>query len=339
MSHPKNQGAILILVLWALGFLSVLALQLGMNIRQKITLWQRLEERRQLHYIAEAGIQKAIALLRYNGQANKNYTAVSKVILSDNEGEFAHIDMRQGYAEVSSSNVQGWDAAATKRFGVVDEESKLNINKATPAELKILLRYAFSMDSPTADDLAKSIIDWRDHGHSELSGFYGSTYYESLRHPYTLKNADYEILDELLLVQGISKRFYQELIKYLTIYGEGAVNINTASAPVLLAVGFSEELTKKILAVRRGSDGLEGTLDDYIFFKSYDFGLELGQLVKLTQQDLDQIDQANFAGRINTVSRFYSIQSTGYLLNKRQKKVIQCVFNVKDDRMEYYREE
>ena len=46
MNRLNRHGAILILVLWAIGFLSVLALQMGMNIRQKMTLVQRLEERR-----------------------------------------------------------------------------------------------------------------------------------------------------------------------------------------------------------------------------------------------------------------------------------------------------
>lgn len=338
MNRPNKRGAILILVLWALGFLSILALQLGMNLRQKIALWQRLEERRQLHYITDAGIQKAMAYLRYNVKNNQDYTAVNKVILSDNENEFAHIDMGKGFAQVSYSDIQEWETTEAKKFGVVDEESKLNINEAKPSDLKTLLIHAFAMGEETADELAKAIIDWRDHGHSELSGFYGSAYYENLKNPYTLKNADYEILDELLLIQGITKSRYQELLKYITIYGEGKVNINTAPAPVLLASGFSEELTKKILAARRGYDGREGTPDDYIFLKIYDFASELGQLVDLKKEDIEQIDQVNFAGRINTVSQFYFIQSTGYLLNKPQKKVIQCVFNVKDDKMEYYRE-
>ena len=103
--------------------------------------------------------------------------------------------------------------------------------------------------------------------------------------------------------------------------------------------GYDLELTKKILAARRGLDGQDGTMDDYIFQQIYDFGSELGAFVDLTREDLDQIDQINFAGKIGTTSQFYSIKSTGYLLNKPQKKVISCVFNVKDDKMEYYREE
>ena len=339
MNRLNRHGAILILVLWAIGFLSVLALQMGMNIRQKMTLVQRLEERRQLHYIANAGIQKAIVLLRQNVKVNENATAGGKVALGDHKQHFAHIPVGKGFAEVSYTGFDERSSEDIKKFGVVDEESKLNVNKAKPTELKILLQYAFAMGDEAADQLAKSIVDWRDHGDSELSGFYSGAYYGNLKDPYTIKNADYEVLDELLLVYGISKNRYQELLKYFTIYGSGRVDVNTASAPVLLAVGFSEELTKKILAARRGLDGQDGTMDDYIFQQIYDFGSELGAFVDLTREDLDQIDQINFAGKIGTTSQFYSIKSTGYLLNKPQKKVISCVFNVKDDKMEYYREE
>ncbi len=53
---------------------------------------------------------------------------------------------------------------------------------------------------------------------------------------------------------------------YLTVWGEGKININTASEEVLLAVpGLYTKEVGKILSFRRGADGVPGTKDDGVF--------------------------------------------------------------------------
>ena len=54
-------------------------------------------------------------------------------------------------------------------------------------------------------------------------------------------------LDEILLVKGMNKEIYDKLINFVTIYGDGAVNINTASKEVLEALGLADSLVDKIL--------------------------------------------------------------------------------------------
>ena len=78
MILKTNKGSILILALWTLTFLTVLAVQIGLIIRQRISLVSRIESRLQLQDMATAGIQKAIAALRLDLTRNGNiYTSYS----------------------------------------------------------------------------------------------------------------------------------------------------------------------------------------------------------------------------------------------------------------------
>jgi hypothetical protein len=113
----------------------------------------------------------------------------------------------------------------------VDEARKININSA-PVQLLAGL-------PGIADELAQKISspDAR---------------------PFTVK-------EELRAVEGIDPAIYEGIRDSVTVYGNGRINVNTASGPVLQAAGASPELVRKILWYRKGADEKEGTQDDGIF--------------------------------------------------------------------------
>ena len=138
-------------------------------------------------------------------------------------------------------------------FSLVDEASKLNINTATLTMLTNLPRMTV--------ELAAAIIDWRDTD-SDLtdSGAEDDTYGRR-NPPYRCKNAPFESLDELRLVNGADLEI---------LYGEdlnenGALDVNendgTASLPIddrngRLEPGILEYLTvftKEPLTTTNGS--------------------------------------------------------------------------------------
>ena len=131
------------------------------------------------------------------------------------------------------------------RWGVVDEESKINLNKTDQLTLTNLLINVLSLKDEDAAKLAVALLDWRQYGEGEITGFFSDDYYSNLQYPYPKKSADYETLDEILLVKGMNKEMYDKLINYVTIYGDGAVNINTASKEVLEALGLPDSLGGK----------------------------------------------------------------------------------------------
>jgi type II secretory pathway component PulK len=85
----------------------------------------------------------------------------------------------------------------TYMAGIVDESSKLNINVATSAELTNLPGM-----TPTASD---SLLDWVDTDSTPRANGAESDYYEQLAEPYDAKNAPFETVEELLLVNGWDK--------------------------------------------------------------------------------------------------------------------------------------
>ncbi|MDP9175030.1 MAG: type II secretion system protein GspK [Planctomycetota bacterium] len=80
-------------------------------------------------------------------------------------------------------------------YGIVDEGGKLNLNTATATEL-----LAFP---DMTSDVAYSITNWVGAGAPNANGS-DSDYYGSLPEPYTAKHSEFETVDELNLVAGVT---------------------------------------------------------------------------------------------------------------------------------------
>ncbi|MFA5822692.1 MAG: type II secretion system minor pseudopilin GspK [Thermodesulfovibrionales bacterium] len=135
---------------------------------------------------------------------------------------------------------------------VEDEMGKFNLNSIVPLNqivnetdqyspyscFKRLLT-VLSLDVKIAD----RIVDWIDkNGESRLSDSEAGA-----------KNAILDSVDELLLIHGISKEDYDKLLPYITIYGNGEININSASKPVIrcLSNDISDELAQRVIDYRK----------------------------------------------------------------------------------------
>ena len=108
----------------------------------------------------------------------------------------------------------------------MDEARKLSLNQASPSALQQLIAAV----APAADAgaLAAAITDWRD----ETPGTVCAAAEPSCH------NSCFASLDELRLVPGMTPEVFDALAPYVTVYGEGAVNANTAPAVVLSALGY-----------------------------------------------------------------------------------------------------
>jgi len=131
-----------------------------------------------------------------------------------------------------------------------DENSKFNVNSLVSTNgifnetsyisFKRLLKALF-LDEKIADKVA----DWIDRdSEARLSDSEAGA-----------KNSALLCIDELLLINGISKKDYDKLLPYITIYGDRnapLININSAEAPVLMSLSDSmtEELANRIIQYR-----------------------------------------------------------------------------------------
>lgn len=338
--HFSNkQGSILVFALWTIVLLSLLASQIGLTLRQRINLLSHVERRSQLRHIAEAGVKKALAAIIHDLERTGNiYVPYSKFYRHDNPELFQHTELGQGYFSINYSHYDTALAKKDLKYGMVDEESKINVNIVDSQTIKKLVFLLFTPNEKLAQDLTDSIIDWRQFGQSQLTGFYSEFYYSNLKYPYTPKKGPFETMDELLLLQYFSEDILERLKPFMTIYGDGKININTASREVLLAVGLEPLLIDKIFLVRRGLDSVDFTVDDFIFQKPYDIASDIRKFIELESHEAKQIDQLNAYGKLKTNSQVFLIQSEGKLTNREDALTISCVYNAKDKIIEYWRE-
>ncbi|OGW74890.1 MAG: hypothetical protein A2Z72_06285 [Omnitrophica bacterium RBG_13_46_9] len=281
------QGSILIIALWSISLLSVFALISGSQVRYMMTLVKRLDERTQLRFIAEAGVRLAIAELKTE---EKNYHAMTDM-WSNNPQAFKDTSAGEGTFSICYDYVYDRSKKPELKYGLVDEERKININMADRAVLKRLFMLTMDIDEEEAQDLAASIIDWRD-GDEELSvpvGSAESTHYRGLTYPYDAKNGLFEVMDELYLVKGIDRDVFEKMKDYVTIYGSGRINVNTAPKEVLMAAGLGERIANDIISFRMGRDKMIGTDDDGIFETTSSIVPKLSQFVSLSPSDISEI--------------------------------------------------
>ncbi len=125
-------------------------------------------------------------------------------------------------------------------IGIGDESSKINVNKITDATranfVTFLTSYTFKIDIITAETITDSILDWIDADDFHHLKGAEKDYYTSLPSPYEPKNGALDTIEELALIKGFSPQVFEKLRDYLTVYGSGKINVNTASKAVLLYV-------------------------------------------------------------------------------------------------------
>jgi len=159
-------------------------------------------------------------------------------------------------------------------LSIVDEDAKIDVNLGAANDIAHirLAKEIMSLISPILYDpmfqardangqfhdrlqTCAALIDWADVDEQQFncdtttnaptsSGVEDSSY-SLLAKPYRRKNAPYDSLEELHLVNGITDDFWATFVdpdptnpkkRVLTVWGQGIVNVNTANAQTLLAV-------------------------------------------------------------------------------------------------------
>jgi general secretion pathway protein K len=158
---------------------------------------------------------------------------------------------------------------------IVPEESRRNVNTLSEEDWEEILDQA-GVENTRWPDLIDSFLDWVDeddnyrlHGAESDDAFYKEAEYE-------VKNAPLDTVDELLMIKGFEPALlyggpsaeddnitYSGIAGWLTTWGDGKVNINTASREVLLTLpNIEEDVIDRILEFRTGLDAEANTKDD-----------------------------------------------------------------------------
>lgn len=319
----NRRGSVFIISLWSLCMLSIFALNLNCGVRQKIALVKRLDEKDRLHFIAEAGIKKAITVLKK--EEDEGYDSLNSR-WAVNLSAFKDVQIGGGTFNICYDYIDKKSGSLEEGYGLVDEERKINVNKADRKVLQSLFCIVLGIDEVEAQELAASLIDWRD-ADSELSIPLGSAedyYYTNLEYPYGAADSDFTVLEEMLLVKGMSEDVFNRIKGFVTIYGGGRININTAPKEVLSAVGLKAYIVDKILLYRQGEDGIPGTLDDNVFKRASSIVSELSQACHLSPSELAELSMV--ADRyLDTDSDNFMIRSVARLDNRDVSSGTVCI--------------
>ena len=151
-----------------------------------------------------------------------NEQVFRKIVFNDDPDEFAAVS----YDTFDSNN------GLKANYGVIDEERKVNINTASKGILIVLLEKC-GVDA--AEEIADNILIWRGDIADENKAYENSGY--------PAKAEKFSNIEELSLIKGMSRKDYQILKGLITVYGDGFINVNTASFEVLtmFARGIAKE--------------------------------------------------------------------------------------------------
>jgi len=262
---------------------------MGYGVRQKASLALRVEKRDRARYRTDAGVKRAIAFMK--DEAGSAFFYDLKNRLSAHEPFFKNMDAGGGTVTISYERPDDVTGEPTTRYGFVDEESKININIADLTTLERLFKIVLGISDIDAKDLASSIVDWRDADDMFCvpSGSAESAYYKNLTNPYEAKNADFDLLEELFLVKGMTGDIYEALKGFVTAHGGSLVNINTAPRAVLAAVGFPAHIIDQVIEFRYGRDKRLGTDDDGSFSSTSDIIPALSRFTSLGEGDQERL--------------------------------------------------
>ncbi len=332
-NRKTQRGSILFIVLWMLFFLSMLAVAIHAYLWPQLNVASKIARHTEMYYLATAGVEKAMYVL---GKDDAEYDALND-LWSNNEKEFKCIQLGNGSFSIMSFWPNGDGDDMIQLYGLVDEERKININTAPFEVLKRFFETVAGISSQKAREIASSIIDWRDKDDEPEDDGAETSYYSNLRPGYPCKNSNFESLEELLLVKGMDRDIFGKVRDRLTIFGTGAVNVNTADMLVLESLGMSESLVEKLIHFRNGEDGLPATKDDNVFKSPSTISSTLSREEGLDINELSQLQTVVSANLLCVRSNYFSCHSFGMIDNVDTCLRIDAVFD-RNEHIKFWRE-
>lgn len=143
---------------------------------------------------------------------------------------------------------------------IQDESGKISVNSLVLEDgqfdevqravwERLLKNPVFDLTDDQVNTIVHGVKDWLDRD-EEITGVYGAESIAYRSRGYRCKNGLLDSLEELLLVNGMTREIFygdarrEGIRHYFTVFGGGAININTAPLPVLMTL--SPEMTEEI---------------------------------------------------------------------------------------------
>jgi general secretion pathway protein K len=204
-------GFALFLVLWVLTLLAVIVGEFCHAMRTELNITRNYVEEVKAYYIGLAGANMAIAELVRKEVFPVDEQAQAELKKEDNPLRINMDLPPMGFGEGSF----------VLRIG--NESGKIDLNSTDEDTLKMVFG-SLGLDEDQVAEIVDSILDWKDEDDLHRASGAENDYYKRLDRPYRCKNGDFDSVEELLLVRGISKDIYMMGLKeiFTVIPSQGA---------------------------------------------------------------------------------------------------------------------
>ena len=273
-----RRGFAVIVVLVAVTVLSILAGALAVFMKVESQLAQNGNDDEKLLWIGRAGVERACWILAQEPGGASSL----RQIWAGGSGDGP--ETNGPLVGLSLDNFPVGDGSVS--LHIIEQESKINVNRADTALLDQLLT-TMGADAGAISLVADSIQDWIDPDDAARPAGAESDFYQGLTPPYNAKNAPIDDIEELQLIKGITPEMFkgtppdpnatfqhhklgfgnapgQEpdyvfgLRDVLTPYSNGKINLNTADTNVLGCIpGVDGEAIQNIMNFRSSESGLD----------------------------------------------------------------------------------
>lgn len=249
----NEQGFALLLSLLIVVLLVVIIFEADYQIRADLRAASNFRDDLKAEYLARSGISAGEALLKDDAKNSASYDGLDEFWAA----AIPEYPLGDGF-------LSGF---------IVDEERKINVNalvlensgKLTvdPARKQQLERLFALLDINV--DLVDAIVDWIDT--DDVPEPYGaeSPSYQSRDPGYPARNGKMQTLQELHMIRGITNEIYNTISPYLTVYGEGKINVNTADTLVLQSLdeNMDETEARRLIDIRDGQPFEQNNAQDF----------------------------------------------------------------------------
>jgi len=189
MRRTRRKGVALLVVLWLMAALTLIMYAFLGEMQVEYSLAGSYGDEKKAEQLAWSAIDLACVTVDNDTQGWQG----PNDLWATNPDRFYEIALGDGAFTVLHPS---YADDGKLQWGLEDEASKININYATKEILMKLPRMT--------EEIADSIIDWRDQDENPGPSGAESGYYAGLNPAYSCKNAPFETIEELLYVRGIT---------------------------------------------------------------------------------------------------------------------------------------
>ncbi len=295
-----SQGIALLMVLWVLTILMVIVFSFSYMGRTEALAVLSFREGVEKKLLAEAGVERGITEIFYRNMYKNQAVVLEGTEVWKTDGTPYKIPTDNGYFTVS----------------LVDETGKIGINTLNDSSGIIMKNLLINsgVQEENAETIVDSTLDWKNKA-GDLHRLHGAgdDYYMSLPNPYKAKHDNFDTLEELLLVKGMTYEILygdgekRGVIDFLTVNSKSPI-INVMAAPkeVLTAIpGITPEIADNIISIRQNQAGTQN----------------FQQLLANVQPPFN-----SFVGP--TASNTFTIDAAGYKGNNKQGYAVRATVGI-----------